>query len=96
MTSSSTSNLDQFEESYRRVNKLYLMPAFLNSDSSYPEFVGKAFIIKNKVIFKWAWEIEENDEDIAALRPDDNPVIPSNISNPPILEILDKIKNKKL
>ena len=45
-------------------------------------------IFKFDLIEKEAWKIGLNDPDRVAINPEDEPIIPDNVNNAPILEIL--------
>ena len=50
-------------------------------------------ILKRSLHVRYAWEIDENDLDFAAIRPDDTPFIPNNVSDAPVLKALQKKKD---
>ncbi|MFL0107867.1 hypothetical protein, partial [Tenacibaculum maritimum] len=51
-------------------------------------------IEKKELIIKNAWEISINDMDSMVIREEDKIIIPENVKNAPVLEVLELIKNR--
>ena len=87
MNPSDSVNLNCFIENYRRHQACILAPGFGvlgNSGQVDLQF----HIVKRDVQFRDAWEIGRHDPDAAAIAPDDKPIVPAGIENPPVLELL--------
>lgn len=87
-------NLDNLISGYKYFKKYALFPAEFNPNGSINKIYYESGIVKNKIIFKNAWEIGENDIDSVVIRKEDNPIIPSNVLDAPVLGLLKK-KNKE-
>lgn len=86
-------NLDNLTNGYKYFKKYILMPAYVDKNSKmkpYPE-LG---ILKTKLKIINAWEIGIHDPESVVITEDDKPIIPDNIENAPILELLKENKNK--
>jgi hypothetical protein len=92
MEPNSSMNLDGFLKAFRKFNAYFLAPSGIGSFSRNFRDVG---LLKSHLQVRQAWEIDENDPDIAALREDDEPIIPPTEANPPVLRALDRIRNRR-
>lgn len=94
MTPNNPQNLNTIE-SYFKQNTVYLLcPAkmtYIGNQPGQPDIFPETSILKHKIEIKNAWEIGTNDVLSSGILADDNPIIPDNIKNAPILEVL---KNK--
>lgn len=90
MTPTSTANLDAFLREYHKVGAFLLAPAQLNTGTPTP-FIQLA-IAKHHLQIRQAWEIGENDPDISVLQEDDQPIIPSDAIDPPVISALERIR----
>ncbi|MNV86714.1 hypothetical protein D3C71_1807670 [compost metagenome] len=50
-------------------------------------------VLTSGVVVMHAWEIDENDQEISAIQPDDDVLIPVSMENPPINRALAKIRS---
>lgn len=94
MTPQSLNNLNGFIEAFNRWGFYLFTPSFIKDKTTFPpEIFIDHGIVKNSFINKHAWEIGPADPEIIGLRPEDNdPVIPTGVINPPILETIKKIE----
>ena len=90
MTPTNTANLDAFMAAYQKAGAFLLAPAQFDTREPTP-FIQLA-IAKRQLQIRQAWEIGENDPDLSALRDDDQPIIPSDITDPPITRALERIR----
>ncbi|MBQ0266744.1 MULTISPECIES: hypothetical protein [Providencia] len=92
MTPDKTENIDRFIEDYNKVGMCFFgcNSMITDIDNKDPERFG--ILIKN-INVKWAWQIEQNDPDIAALKPNDVIYIPDGVDPTAINSILDTIKS---
>jgi hypothetical protein len=68
------------------------LPGCFKENDAQPDLFLELSIEKQKIFLREAWEIEANDPDIVALRADDNPIIPNEVKNAPVLNALNKIR----
>ncbi|TPG91177.1 hypothetical protein EAH72_27390 [Pseudomonas caspiana] len=88
MTPQSSENLEQFLKNYKDLKKSDIATMNVQGDLViHLETCG--------VEVKYAWEIDENDQDISAIKPDDDIFIPQGMENPPISRALAKIRSFK-
>lgn len=91
MDATTPENLDRFLRAYTAVEVLYLAPALAGSDfdgSHPPEVKMDLRIGVHHFHIRNAWEIGQNDIDSAAIQKDDDPVIPENVENAPVLKLI--------
>ncbi|HGF4016874.1 hypothetical protein [Burkholderia cenocepacia] len=89
MTPDTTANLDRFLAEYRRYGAYFLMPG---SMAASPRFETDCFLTKRHLQVRAAWEIGDNDPDMAMLEDDDEPLVPSTVSDPPVRQALERIR----
>jgi hypothetical protein len=88
MTPDSSVNLERLIEGYKNIKKFILCPAEITFNPQSINPYPSHGILKTELIIREAWEIGLNDPDRMGITPDDNPIIPSDIKNAPVLEIL--------
>jgi hypothetical protein len=89
MTPSNGENLARFQKEYKKENSYVLSFGVLKGDKQYkPESSIDLGIFKFDLIEKEAWKIGLNDPDRVAISQEDDPIIPDNVNNAPVLEIL--------
>lgn len=93
MTPTSTANLEAFMAAYQRAGAFLLAPAQFDTGAPTP-FIQLA-IVKRHLQIRQAWEIGENDPDISALYDDDQPIIPSDVTDPPVIRALERIRGMR-
>jgi len=71
-----------------------LAPALVNTNEPYPEQINDSGIFKRQLIVKDAWQMGPDNVDMVGIFPDDDPVVPSGVSDPPIHELLRLMKSK--
>src|SRR5262249_20642612 len=95
-------NLDGFLSAQRIARNFILAPAgvpvggqpstsitFSTRLAAPPVYVGLGITLY-EIHARHAWEVGLHDQDNAAIRDDDDPVIPANVANAPVLELLGK------
>lgn len=88
MTPTHSRNLDMFLSEYKRVGRFMLVPAQMTSMTTPPNPIGEFSLEKSNLVIRPAWTIGENDPDICALDPDDPPIIPTDVTDAPVLKAL--------
>ena len=93
MTPTSTANFDAFMTAYQKAGAFLFAPAQFDGDR--PTIFFQLAIVKRHLQVRQAWEIGENDPDISVLRDDDTPIIPSDVTNPPVIKALERIRARR-
>lgn len=102
MEAQSDRNLKMFEEELKNFSVYAICPATTKDLLEQPKIDNKKIIYKRKssITICNAWEIKENDLFMyTGIMPDDKPIIPKEVSNPPILKLIEKhkqIRNTKM
>jgi hypothetical protein len=89
MTPSTSTNLENFMAEFKKFGACWLMPAIMGSP---PEFIMEQCILKRHLHIRPAWQIGDNDPDMSALLEDQDPIVPSDITDPPVYKALEKMK----
>lgn len=88
MTPSSHANLNRFLENFRSVKQYGLAHCVLKAGRSQPQFNYEHVIMKSELNVRDAWHLGPNDLDLAGLQEDDDPIIPADQPNAPVLKVL--------
>lgn len=88
MNAESPSNLDNLLNLYNHLKYFYLCPARINRNLSNTEFYTEHSILKKELRVRHAWEIGLNELESVAIFENDNPIIPNDVSDAPVLDIL--------
>lgn len=86
------SNIKLMESIYKKDGRFMLLPGHFKDEGKMMEPIMDKSIIKTNIYFRNAWEIGEGDLDSVGIRKDDQPIIPTDVKDPPVNYIL---KNKK-
>jgi hypothetical protein len=95
MEPATTENLDRFLDSIERASGYLLAPAHFNSESGRSSIGFGLTIQKSGLVVRNAWEIAMGDIDVMGLSPDDDPVTPAGVENPPSKEVLAFLKSRQ-
>lgn len=95
LTAESQVNLDRFVESYKRFGLYLLAPALIIDSQTSPRINFDLGIMKKAFFDRNAWEVGENDLDIAGITDDTKPIIPSNATSPPVLKVIEKLERRR-
>jgi hypothetical protein len=87
MEPTNSNNLNNLINGYNHFNKYLLIPAHVDTDFNVKPF-PELGILKTKLKFINAWEIGIHDPERVVITEEDIPIIPENIENAPILELL--------
>jgi hypothetical protein len=88
MEEASPENLMNFLIAYQRHGSYRLVPMRMTTEATLDAFRFDLAITKRKLELRRAWEIGRHDPDMLVLRDDDDPIIPSDIDDPPVREAL--------
>lgn len=80
-------NLNNLVNGYNTYKKFVLIPAHIDTNFQMTPIVELG-ILKTELKIKNAWEIGIHDFERVVITQDDNPIIPDNITDAPILEVL--------
>ncbi|WP_236166785.1 hypothetical protein [Pseudomonas fulva] len=86
MTPNSSENIERFLKDYEVHKKCHI--ATVNTRGKLV-----SHLITSGVIVIHAWEIDENDQEISAIQPEDDIFVPAGVENPPISRALAKIRS---
>jgi tetratricopeptide (TPR) repeat protein len=87
MGPSNSTNLDNFVRCYRGTGAFFLFPAFTPKGwdgSTSPEYDMRVRLLVRRLHIREAWEIGPNDPDGIAIDEDDDPIVPTGVTNPPV------------
>jgi hypothetical protein len=87
MEPSSDDNLNAFLSSYEKMGRYTLAHCIRDGDSE-PVFVRENYIGKFDLHLRNAWEIGRNDLDSVGILPSDDPIIPDDQPDAPVIELL--------
>lgn len=93
MTPTNTANFDAFMAAYEKAGVFLFAPAQFGTGHPTP-FINLA-IVKRHLQVRQAWEIGENDPDLPVLRDDDKPIIPSDVTDPPVIRALERVRTRR-
>jgi len=88
-------NLAVFLAAYDDFGGYILAPAVANSDLTGGRFMPELGLGKRHLNVRSAWEIGEHDPDCVVLKPDHDPIIPSDVQNPPVVKTLERIRARR-
>lgn len=94
MEPKNSSNLDNLLRGYQAFNKYILIPAHIDKDFKMTPILELG-IFKTELKIKNAWEIGIRDFERVVITEEDNPIIPDNVSDAPIIEVLKEKKGFK-
>ncbi len=89
----STANFDAFMATYQKAGAFLFAPAQFGTGP--PTLFIKLAIVKRHIQIRQAWEIGENDPDISILDNDDLPIIPPDVTDPPVIRALERIRARR-
>jgi hypothetical protein len=80
--------LNKFLLSYQRVGAFTLVPMILVEQNAEPDLLKEYQILKRNLHVRQAWEIGRKDKDSVGILDDDDPIIPGDQPNAPVLDLL--------
>lgn len=92
MEEASPENLTNFLIAYQQHGSYRLVPMRMTTKVTLDAFRFDLAITKRRLELRRAWQIGPHDPDMSALRDDDDPIIPSDIGDPPVHEALATIR----
>ncbi len=85
-------NLREFLERFKKWGKYGLIYAAPDAEGQTMKPVLASEILMSKITVRDAWQVGFGDPDCAAIRPDDDPIIPPNCPDAPVLKLLEELK----
>jgi len=95
VTPSASANLDRFLSKYRKDGAFFITAGYEQTADKFPTFDPELTIFCRTLNVRPAWEIGENDPDLIGVHAEDDPVVPSDVLDPPILRTLERIKKRR-
>jgi hypothetical protein len=95
MEPATTESLVRFLSSIESAPEYLLAPAHYNGESGRISIGFRLAIQKSGLVVRNAWEIAVGDIDVMGLSPDDDPVIPAGVENPPCKEVIAFLKSRQ-
>lgn len=95
MEPKTTENLDSFLRSFARTGEYLLAPAHFVSKAKLPDVGLGLGVRKVELVVRNAWEIPLHDPDAAVIGAEDDPVIPPDVANAPVLEVLSAVRARR-
>ena len=95
MEPATTENLDRFLASIEGAPEYLLAPAHYHSESGRSSIGVQLAIQKAGLVVRNAWKIAMDDVDVMGLSPEDDPVVPAGVENPPCREVLAFLKSRQ-
>ena len=92
MHPTNSSNIERMLTEYTKKGHYRLCPALFDSNNQITPFLSHS-IVKTNLVVKSAWQIGLQDLDRVVIRDDDQPIIPNDVINAPVLQVLAE-KNK--
>lgn len=86
MTPSTSENIERFVRDYEVHKKCHIATSDVKGNPV-------SHLITSGVVVMHAWEIDENDQEISAIKPDDDIFVPAGMENPPISRALAKLRS---
>jgi hypothetical protein len=90
MDNTNPMNLRMFQERFGRTKCFGLLPALLPSEHREGVLFNSLEIQKKSIRIIPAWQIGENDLDSAAIGPEDDPIVPAEVPDAPVLRLVDR------
>lgn len=87
MEAQNSTNLDNLLKGYDAYKKFILIPAHIDSSFQMTPIIELG-ILKTELTIKNAWEIGIHDFEKVVITEDDDPIIPDNINDAPILKVI--------
>ena len=88
MTPTSSENLERFLKDYETRKKCHV--ATVNDEGRLVDHV-----LTSGVVVRYAWEIDENDQELSAIGLEDDVFVPQGMENPPIIRALAKLRTMR-
>jgi tetratricopeptide (TPR) repeat protein len=95
MTPTSSDNLDRFLEAYARAGSYGLAALAFTGAASFGAIDPELIISKRRLFVREAWTIGEQDPELICIDPDDDPIIPAHVADPPIAGALQFLRTRK-
>jgi hypothetical protein len=91
MDPANSRNLEVFRDLLKSTGRYIIAPACYNGELKLEDISFELGIGKYHLHIRPAWQIAENDPDICAFEQDDDPIIPPEVSDPPVLRALERL-----
>jgi hypothetical protein len=85
MSPTNPRNLETFLEGFQKWGLYLIAPVHFSDANTFPAILGDLAIAKKALSVRPAWQIGPNDPDIVAVSQEDDPIIPDDVKDAPIL-----------
>jgi hypothetical protein len=92
MQNTNPMNLKIFQERFACTKRFRLLPGQMPSEGRQGVLFNDLVIWKNSIRIAPAWQVGENDPDFAAISPEDDPIIPADVEEAPVLGLLARLE----
>lgn len=94
MEPSDSRNLNNFLAAYSKAGRYILVPAHYVEAVRPVDFIRGYGIEKHELFVRPMWQVDENDPDIQAVQSDDDPVLPDDSDDIPIVRALKRVRSR--
>jgi len=94
MTPTNPLNLEGFLNSFSKFGYFNLAPCYIDLNTTKPEFFNELGFVLKELSIRNAWEVGINDIDVTGIAATDKPLIPPNVTDAPVVEVL-KVKRSR-
>jgi hypothetical protein len=94
MDPDSSANLDLFMRQYQKVGHYGLLPGSGYELTDGPTFNSGLVLGKKQLYVRPAWQVGPNELDSMAVSLNDDPIIPSDVRDPPILRVMERLRRR--
>jgi len=91
MNPADSRNLGHFLDRLKSAGRYIVAPGYHTGESRMAAMFPELGIGKYELHVRPAWQISENDPDVCALEPDDDPIIPHGVTEPPVARALKRV-----
>lgn len=94
MNAESPTNLNNLINGYNYFKKFWLFPAKYKPDGGIEPYLETG-ILKTSLTIRNAWEIGEQDFDSVVIKKEDDPIIPKDITDAPVIKLLKRKRSEE-
>jgi hypothetical protein len=92
LDASTPDNLNRFLEGFQKAGSYGLAPAITQPGADFPKPMTELLMPRRSLDVRPAWMIGENDPDSSVIQDEDDPFIPDDIADAPILKTMAKLR----
>ena len=92
MDATTPDNLNNFLKAYQAAGSFGFLPAVAIPGEAFPELQFDLILPRRKIDIRAAWQVGENDPDQMVLQDDDDPFIPADQPDAPVVKALERVR----